>query len=221
MTQAAHAEHVAPVIDMFAHVTPEERAVIEARRGQHNPRPHGWHDLHYISITDKLDAIRIYARQGLHPILIHGVRDGRCTCGRHPCAAIGKHPVHAGWQRAALDLDALDRDLRDSHYSIGLRTGRQPSGLVLVCIDCDGERSLLEPLEAKFGKLPPTLTASSGKGLHLIYRFEGKGPPKNRVRLSAGVDVRSEGGQIVAAPSLHASGRRYRWIDIREPAVLP
>ncbi|MEI9940200.1 MAG: bifunctional DNA primase/polymerase [Pseudomonadota bacterium] len=36
-----------------------------------------------------------------------------------------------------------------------------------------------------------------------------------------GVDIRSEGGQIVAAPSVHASGRPYRWFDAREPAVLP
>ncbi|HWA76565.1 MAG TPA: bifunctional DNA primase/polymerase [Polyangiaceae bacterium] len=185
---------------------------------------HGWHDLEWIGQTDKQDAIRIYARQGLHPILLHGVTgSGGCTCMRVDCSAPGKHPVHAGWQRATLALDELDRALeRNWRLNIGLRMGRQPSGVVLVCIDVDGPRELLAPLERENGPLPPTLTARSGKGMHLIFKMpDGMAPPKNRVRLAPGIDVRAEGGQIVAAPSRHVTGRVYRWLEVREPAELP
>jgi len=44
----------------------------------------------------------------------------------------------------------------------------------------------------------------------------------NSVRkLGAGLDVRASGGQIVVAPSLHRSGRRYRWIIRVGMAPLP
>jgi hypothetical protein len=34
---------------------------------------------------------------------------------------------------------------------------------------------------------------------------------KNRVGLLPGIDIRGDGGYIVAPPSLHPSGRRYQW----------
>lgn len=188
-------------------------------------KPDPWRALAWIAQTDKRDAIRMYARAGLHPILIHGIEEnGSCTCGRPDCVkSIGKHPVLKGWQTAAFDLRALDEMLlKNWRYNIGLRMGAQPGGLRLVTIDVDGTRDLLKPLEAEHGELPSTLTATSGKGLHLIYKLRADAPtPKNLVKLSEGVDVRSEGGQIVAAPSEHVSGRKYRWLEAREPAVLP
>jgi hypothetical protein len=45
---------------------------------------------------------------------------------------------------------------------------------------------------------------------------------KNRARVAPGLDFRSEGGLIVAAPSLHASGNYYQWRDPNYPiAQLP
>ena len=185
----------------------------------------GWQVLGWNHMDDVRNALRRYARLGLHPIVLHGLNeDNSCTCGKADCGrSRGKHPVEGRWQKAAFDLDAADRlFLKNWRYNIGLRMGHQPNGSVLVCIDVDGPMSLLDPLIAKDGPLPPTLTASSGKGTHLIFRLRsGVEPPSNRVRLADGVDVRSEGGQIVAAPSRHYSGRTYRWTNVQEPAVLP
>ena len=188
------------------------------------PLPFGWHSLTMPS--DARDFVSRYVRLGLHPILLWGTDDkGACLCGS--CApdanSRGKHPVKASWQTADLDAHGMDDALqREWRLNVGLRMGLQPSGVRLITIDVDGDRSLLEPLEARLGKLPPTLTASTGKGLHLIYKLRDDArTPKNRVKLAPGVDVRSEGGQIVAAPSRHYSGRQYRWIDARPPEVLP
>lgn len=209
----------AQVIDFEAY---RNRGVLrDAQPG--NPLKFGWPTL--LMEGDARDFVSRYTRLGLHPILLHGLNeDDSCTCGRDECTdSRGKHPVHKGWQNAPLDAAALDGALEKNwRFNVGLRMGRQPSGLVLIAIDVDGPRSLLDPLIAEEGELPPTLTASTGKGLHLIFKMPpGREPPTNRVKLAPGIDVRSEGGQIVAAPSRHYSGRRYRWVDAREPAELP
>jgi len=178
------------------------------------------------SSHDPRTAAALYVRAGLHPILIHGLTDdGACTCGRPECPAAGKHPVDRGWQTAPLDARALDHRLRVRwRLNLGLRMGLQPDGSRLVTIDVDGEDAdaLLAPLVAAHGALPPTLTARTGRGgWHLIFRVREGVTIKNRVRLAPGIDVRSTGGQIVAAPSMHRSGNRYRWTDCRQPEVLP
>ena len=99
--------------------------------------------------------------------------------------------------------------------------GLQPNGWFLIAIDVDGPRDLLAPLEEQHGPLPRTLTARTGSGgWHLIYKVNPEHAPGNRVKLAPGIDVRSEGGQIVISPSGHALGTRYRWVDLREPAEL-
>ncbi|HEX8352875.1 MAG TPA: bifunctional DNA primase/polymerase, partial [Pyrinomonadaceae bacterium] len=39
--------------------------------------------------------------------------------------------------------------------------------------------------------------------------------------LGEGLDVKTDGGYVVAAPSLHASGKRYQWRTRRSPASMP
>lgn len=188
-------------------------------RDEHLVRPLRWRWLERVSTVRQ--AARLCVGLGLHPIAVHGVRpDGSCTCERPDCAQPGKHPIAKGWQTAALDLDSLDRTLaRDPDLNVGLRTGRQPDGRFLIVVDVDGPRSLLEPLESGHGAFPETLTARTGRGgLHLYYFSETE--MGNRAGVVDHVDVRGRGGQVVAAPSLHRSGDRYTWLEIREPAVL-
>lgn len=180
--------------------------------------------LMWIAQTDKQDAIRMYAKAGLQPILLYGIaKHGGCMCRSGlDCSNAGKHPVHGGWQKEPLDVDRIDRALiGDWRFNIGLRMGDQPGGFRLVAIDVDGPRELLDPLEMKMGKLPPTLTSKSARGLHLIFRVDPSLEIKNAVKLSKGVDIRSVGGQIVAPPSIHKSGAKYRWLDCRPPEMLP
>ena len=43
----------------------------------------------------------------------------------------------------------------------------------------------------------------------------------NRTGLAPGIDLRGDGGFVVAPPSLHASGRRYEWEIGASPDDLP
>ncbi len=198
---------------------------LRTRRGTGGFSITGWELLGWCNLSDVRDAARWYARTGLHPIALHGVMPGAiCTCSKgRDCESAGKHPVETGWQKAPLDGNRLDRLLAENPWwNVGLRMGLQPSGLFLIAIDIDGPRDLLAPLEAENGPLPATLTATTGSGgSHLLFTMPSDRAPRNRVRLAEGIDVRSAGGQIVAAPSRHVSGGRYRWTEVRNPEALP
>lgn len=75
-----------------------------------------------------------------------------------------------------------------------------------------GGTNSLRQLQAA-GRLPRTLTAVTGSGgLHLIYRHPGVKVVSAAHRFGPGLDVKADGGQIVAAPSIHpATGDPYRW----------
>ncbi len=184
-----------------------------------------WQTLSWGYTQCKSYAVKLYARLGVTPHLLHGVLDdGGCTCGNPKCGrSTGKHPVNKGWESAPLDVGAIERALeRQPRYNIGLRTGMQPCGRGLCVVDVDGSRELLSPLEQEHGAFPPTLTARTGSGgLHLYYWLRDGIEIGNRVAVVPHVDFRGYGGQVVAAPSLHFSGNQYTWIDAREPVELP
>ncbi|HTY93933.1 MAG TPA: primase C-terminal domain-containing protein, partial [Steroidobacteraceae bacterium] len=46
-------------------------------------------------------------------------------------------------------------------------------------------------------------------------------PVMNRVGLKPGIDLRGDGGCVVAPPSVHPSGRPYSWVKRRTPDEVP
>jgi len=95
--------------------------------------------------------------------------------------------------------------------NIGIVTGAI-SGLVVIDIDPqhDGDESLTR-LEREHGPLPHTVEAiTGGGGRHLYFAHPG-GQARNKAGLAAGIDLRGDGGYVVAPPSIHPSGRAYIW----------
>jgi hypothetical protein len=161
-----------------------------------------------------------YAALGWPVLPLHTPGDGgRCSCGRGDCPTPGKHPrtrhglrdasTNAPWIRAwwAAWPDA----------NVGVATGR----LVVVDVDDAKGRAALAALEQDHEPLPRTLTAASGRGAHLYFRAGTQRVANSVGRLGAGLDVRGRGGYVVAPPSLHADGHRYRWSTRHRPALLP
>jgi hypothetical protein len=100
-------------------------------------------------------------------------------------------------------------------------------------IDVDpagGGTESLDHVQSRMGSLPVTLTAATGGGgRHLFFTHPGDVEVRNTAgRLPGitealpGVDLRGDGGYVVAAPSRHRSGRTYTWTDpdVR-PAPIP
>lgn len=94
-----------------------------------------------------------------------------------------------------------------------------PPGCGMFVLDIDGEegKANLAKLEAEYGPLPKTAKSLTGSGgVHYIYRTSH--PIRNTASaIASGIDIRGEGGQIIAAPSVHKSGCFYRWEDGSAP----
>jgi P4 family phage/plasmid primase-like protien len=92
----------------------------------------------------------------------------------------------------------------DMQANIGIACGAV-SGLVVL--DLDTPEAVAE---AQRLGIPETITAHTGRGFHVYFRHPG-GKIGNRARIFPGADVRGDGGYVVAPPSLHPSGARYKW----------
>jgi hypothetical protein len=105
--------------------------------------------------------------------------------------------------------------------NVGIVTG-EISNLVVVDIDLEhGGENSLGALQRHFGTLPETVEAKTGGGgRHLYFTHPGR-PCRNRAGLARGIDLRGDGGYVVAPPSIHPSGAGYGWVPGHSPAELP
>lgn len=167
-----------------------------------------------------------YARAGLPVFPVWGMRpDGTCACGGCPSPRdAGKHPVGYlapdGLKSATTDVQRVNdwwARAGDTPLNIGIAV---PKGYAVVDVDPkNGGNETWAALTAQHGTFPETdAVATGGGGFHVWVRLPD---PDFRLpgRLGPGIDVRQDGGFVVAPPSLHASGKRYEWIKGRRPAA--
>lgn len=101
--------------------------------------------------------------------------------------------------------------------NVGIVTGAVSGVVVLDVDERHGGNVSLSQLNLKFGPGPMTVEAASGGGgRHFYFRHPG-GRLGNRVGLRPGVDLRADGGCVVAPPSVHPSGRPYAWLPGHSP----
>lgn len=165
-------------------------------------------------------AAEIYASMGFAPIPIHGIINGKCSCGQPTCPTknAGKHPTGRDWQkRATDDPDGVREAFRGHRGNIGIYLRNR-----FVLIDVDGEEGLATLAGLN---LPETMqqVSGSGKGAHLIFRLAAHQNAEtitDRQKVLPGIDIKIR-GQFVAAPSMHASGKRYQLVKAIKPIFLP
>ena len=131
----------------------------------------------------------------------------------------GKQPAHSKWRIAA----PLSFDEADVHMAEGRNVGVRLRATDLV-LDVDprngGDASVVRLAAAvgvDFDDWPSVITGSGGRHIYMT-----KAPD---VQISGklvgydGIDIKTEGGFVVAAGSVHATGSAYKWDD--DPLALP
>lgn len=98
--------------------------------------------------------------------------------------------------------------------NVGIVTGAL-SGLIVLDIDGyagrDALRSFLK--DQAIREFPLTPTVKTGHGWHYYFAYPGV-PMANATAWHGldGVDIRGDGGYVVAPPSIHPNGRDYEWV---------
>jgi hypothetical protein len=132
------------------------------------------------------------------------IENGRCTCNREECSDIGKHPCYP-----FSELEEGEQVPARNGGGLGIATGVR-SGIFVVDVDGDDALRHLRTL----GEIPRTYIVRTGReeaGLHLYFKM-----PDFDVRNDTGrrlghnrIDIRGNGGFVVAAGSPHKSGKTY------------
>lgn len=140
------------------------------------------------------------------------ISEGLCSCGAFKCSSQGKHPVYKDWKDGPF-LDNVSQfviRINEKNYlsNVAIKTGNG-----LIVLDFDSEESYQLFIQG-YPQYKKTLTSKTGKGYHLYcYAKEKIG---NKVRFLKDVDIRGDGGYVIAPGSNHTSGKDYFWVNPEE-----
>ncbi len=211
-------------------------------RDGHQAREHGARIL-AAAVELAAAGTRVFPTWGVRLVPGPAGDEIRCACGSVACPNRGKHPVGNlaphGHNDGTTDLEVIRRwfqvpagDGPWTAHNLGVTGGR---GLVVIDADVKQVRpdwptglEVLDDWETWTAgtTLPPTKRVrTGGGGLHLWYRVHDQLRITSRNRVLPGVDVKADGGYVLAPPSLHESGRSYELLRedgfAREPVQVP
>lgn len=169
-----------------------------------------------------LDKAIENVKRGWYVFPVHSVitKNGQaaCTCSAGlACQHKGKHPkTPNGFKDASID----ERQVREWFNStaptnIGIATGLSN----LAVLDIDTGKEGFDEAIAIFGDLNRTYYVKTGRGFQ-FYFIKPNGI-KLPAKIKHGFDIKSDGGYVVAPPSLHSSGQSYQTVCTKDPLDFP
>jgi ABC-type dipeptide/oligopeptide/nickel transport system ATPase component len=127
-----------------------------------------------------------------------------------------KRPLIENWPNRATWDEAQVREwwAKWPNANIGIATGRYRDGYFVV-LDYDPRNGGDWSDQVLNGELPDTWVAHTGSGgRHFYYRTR---EPLRGAKLEAGMELKGEGGYVVAPPSIHPDGDEYVWEEGAAP----
>lgn len=129
-----------------------------------------------------------------------------------PVKRQGKSPLCSnGFKSATADKVVLQQwNNKFPNCNVGIPTGHINN---IFVVDIDGEQGFesLNHLELIYGKLDAP-TVITGKGKHLYFKMPENVELKcSTKKIADHIDIRANGGYVVAPPSIHENGHQYTW----------
>lgn len=105
--------------------------------------------------------------------------------------------------------------------NIGIATGKE-SGIFVVDVDPKNRGDETLGALLKENNFPETLKVRTGSGgSHIFFKCDRAIRSSNGKKLGQGIDLKAEGGYIVAARSVHPNGKQYVWANSMAVAKPP
>ncbi len=151
-----------------------------------------------------------FASEGVPVVPLHGLKDGRCTCGDGHCKRPGRHPrTELGIADATLDRREVRRMWKKwPNAKIGLIMGR-PGKIMALMTDGPGGWQTLRAIPVTPGKMPRTVTIRDHDRRFRLFRFHGKVPHGREI--ANGVRILGDADLIVAPSNLADSTSKRRF----------
>jgi hypothetical protein len=123
-----------------------------------------------------------------------------------------KLPLTAdGHKSATADPNLITEWWRsEPEANIGVATGERSHIFVLDVDGADAEAEL-KKLENQYGALPPTIEVITARGRHLYFEWSEHPIRCSVGKVGPGLDIRGDGGYVLAPPSVHPTGKAYCW----------
>lgn len=136
---------------------------------------------------------------------LYPLKDGHCTCHQGPeCERAGKHP-----QLLWSELGPAEKWAGAEGCGYGVATGSR-SGLFVVDLDIREDRNGVAAF-MEMGDCPQTFTVRTPTGgAHLYFQLPDFLVKTSGNELAPGIDIRGEGGFVVAQDSPHKNGGTYQ-----------
>lgn len=125
-----------------------------------------------------------------------------------PLKGNSKEPFLKWRQEATTEAEKIKAWWQSQEYNIAICCG---DGLLVIDVDVKDGAEGLESLSKYGAELPKTMTVQTPSGGYHYYYYVN-GSYKNSVGLYPGIDIRSDGGYIVAPPSI-INGMQYTVIN--------
>lgn len=133
-----------------------------------------------------------------------------------PLEPKGKRPLGALVAHGLLDATTDVGTIRSwwsriPSANVGIRTGVVSD---LIVLDVDGELGMesMATLLSLHGDFPVLAVRTGSSGLHVYFQYpKGLEISNSAGKLGRGLDVRGDGGYVVAPPSVHPNGHSYSW----------
>jgi len=120
-----------------------------------------------------------------------------------------KTPVLFNWKEYQERLPTVEEVAKwfteNPLANIAIITGKVSN---LVVFDLDSKEA--EKYANEKGGFPTTVRVKTGKGYHVYMKHPGI-DIHNRINKSLKIDIKADGGYVVAPPSFHGSGVQYQW----------
>lgn len=140
-----------------------------------------------------------------------------------PCQEAGKAPAtRNGLLDAKRDAEAIRKCWsKNPHLNVAVRTGK-PSNIVVLDVDGEEGWDSLHRLEDEHRELPTTASVTTPRGgQHFYFRHPGVEVKNTAGFPAAGLDVRGDGGYVLAPPSAGPGGRAYEIDEAAEIVAMP
>lgn len=124
-----------------------------------------------------------------------------------------KRPYLKEWQKIKKSKKIREGD------NIGLLTGKVNNIIVIDIDKQDDGYKIWKKWIKEYGDIDTPIVKTGSCGLHYYFQYTKKIKSSLKIKINdkrIGIDIKSDGGQVVIPPSIHPNGKKYKWIKSLE-----